>query len=59
MATIKDLTINNQSLKLLFSENEIEQRICALAEELKQDYKEESPLFIGVLNGSFMFLVFQ
>ena len=33
----------------------IEARIIALANQIDADYKQERPLFIGILNGSFLF----
>lgn len=56
MSQSKDLSINNQPLTLLFSESEIEQRVKALAKEVQENFEEDSPLLIGVLNGSFMFI---
>src|SRR5690348_4872597 len=37
------------------SENEIQQKIQQLALQLSNDYKHAKPLFIAILNGSFMF----
>ncbi len=37
------------------SEEEIQNRINELASQISSDYKGRSPLFIGILNGSFMF----
>jgi hypoxanthine phosphoribosyltransferase len=33
----------------------IQERITSLAKQLNEDFKGKSPIFIGVLNGSFMF----
>ena len=33
----------------------IEGRIIALAQQIDLDYAQERPLFIGILNGSFLF----
>ena len=33
----------------------IEARIIALAQQIDLDYAQERPLFIGILNGSFLF----
>jgi hypoxanthine phosphoribosyltransferase len=35
---------------------QIQDRIKELAEQISQDYKEKIPIFIGVLNGAFIFL---
>jgi hypoxanthine phosphoribosyltransferase len=37
------------------SENEIQQKIQQLALQLSNDYQHAKPLFISILNGSFMF----
>lgn len=38
------------------SENKIQSRIKELAEKISKDYKGKVPVFIGVLNGSFIFM---
>ena len=42
--------------KLLLSEEEIRKRIKELAAEISDDYSGRRPVFIGVLNGSFLFI---
>ncbi len=42
--------------RLLLSEEDIRNRIRELAEEISRDYEGRCPVFIGVLNGSFIFL---
>jgi hypoxanthine phosphoribosyltransferase len=37
------------------SENEIQQKIRELARQISNDHKQMKPLFIAILNGSFMF----
>lgn len=37
------------------SEAEIQQQIKSLAQNINRDYKNKKPLFISILNGSFMF----
>jgi len=37
------------------SEQEIQQRITELASQISADYEGRNPLFIGILNGSFIF----
>ena len=37
------------------SEQEIQDRINQLAIQISADYEGKNPLFIGILNGSFMF----
>lgn len=37
------------------SEQEIQQRIAELAQQISADYEGKQPIFIGILNGSFIF----
>lgn len=36
--------------------DEIQKRVAELGKELSEEYKSKLPIFIGVLNGSFMFM---
>lgn len=38
------------------SEEEIQKRIVELGKQISEEYKAKLPIFIGVLNGSFMFM---
>ena len=38
------------------SEEEIQKRIAELGKQISEEYKAKLPIFIGVLNGSFMFM---
>ncbi|TVZ16806.1 adenylate kinase [Maribacter sp. MAR_2009_72] len=38
------------------NETEIQQAVASVAEKIAADYKDETPIFVGVLNGSFMFV---
>lgn len=49
------LLINNQAFQLFLTEAEIMARIAQLAQQLNADYSSRKPIFIAVLNGSFMF----
>lgn len=49
------ITIKNLHFQPFISKTDIEQRIQQLAEQINQDYAEKTPLFVAVLNGSFMF----
>lgn len=49
------LQINNQTFQLFLSEAAILSRIQQLASNLQNDYKDSKPIFLAVLNGSFMF----
>jgi len=48
--------IGNDEFVPLLSEEEIQKRIKELAEQISSDYKASLPVFIGVLNGSFLFM---
>lgn len=52
METIK---LHDLHFKPFISAKEINSIVCSLAEQVGKDCKEETPLFIGILNGSFMF----
>jgi len=47
---LKDLTF-----KRFISEEKIQPRITELADQINQDYADRSPVFLPILNGSFMF----
>ncbi|MES2275744.1 MAG: hypoxanthine phosphoribosyltransferase [Bacteroidota bacterium] len=40
----------------LIDQNTIEKRIAEIAAHLNEDYADRNPIFIGVLNGSFLFI---
>ena len=43
-------------MKLLLSEAEIKKRVKTLAKRISKDYKDKSPIFIGILNGCYVFM---
>ena len=43
-------------MKLLVSEKEINERVKALGKIITEDYKGKSPIFIGILNGCYVFM---
>ena len=43
-------------MKLLIPENEIKDRVKTLGKKITKDYKTESPIFIGILNGCYVFM---
>jgi len=47
---------NSYTLKKIISEDRIQKRVKELASELSKKFTNEIPIFIGVLNGSFMFM---
>ena len=48
--------ISQPKLKEYISEEKISKRVNKLAKKLNKDYKDKNPIFIGILNGSFIFL---
>lgn len=59
--TLKEFTIpkgypfEGKTLDILISERELKDRIAELAIDISEQFKSEKPIFIGVLNGSFLF----
>lgn len=43
-------------MKLLISESEIKKRVKALANIINEDYKGKKPIFVGILNGCYVFM---
>ena len=43
-------------LQVLYSEEEIRRRVMEMGEELYDRYADKNPLFVGVLNGCFVFM---
>lgn len=50
-----EITINNDRFALYLPEEKIKARVKELAERLNNDYRGKVPIFIGILNGSFIF----
>ncbi|MCG8374790.1 MAG: hypoxanthine phosphoribosyltransferase [Balneolales bacterium] len=47
---------NGEIFKIFITKEQIDARLSLLGEELDRDYEGKNPIFIGVLNGSFIFL---
>lgn len=47
--------IHDKTFHVYISKEQISERIAELAKQIDQDYKGLNPLFIGILNGSFIF----
>jgi hypoxanthine phosphoribosyltransferase len=52
MGTVK---VHDKSFEVYLSETTIQQRVKEIAEQINTDYAGRRPLFIAILNGSFMF----
>ncbi len=49
------ITVNNERFRIFITENEIRKRVGELAHGINKDFAGKTPIFIGVLNGSFIF----
>lgn len=49
------MKIKDKEFSKYIDKEDIQQRIRILAQQINQDYEGKKPLFIAVLNGSFMF----
>ena len=50
------MRINNKKLLKIIDEVSIQKRVKEIAIELTSKFKDKKPIFIGVLNGSFIFI---
>ena len=50
------IKLHDLYFKPFISENEIDAVIQRMVNEVAKDLKDEIPVFIGILNGSFMFV---
>jgi len=51
-----ELWIGTEKFVPYITEEQIQKRVAELGKEISHDYKAKLPIFIGVLNGSFMFM---
>ncbi len=49
------VNVNNERFRIFIPETDIQKRVEELASEINRDYAGKTPIFIGVLNGSFIF----
>jgi hypoxanthine phosphoribosyltransferase len=56
MNSTEKIIIGNDEFVPMLTEDQIQKRIKELAAQLSQEYKSTVPIFIGVLNGSFLFM---
>ncbi len=50
------IQLHDKFFKPFISEKEIQQAVQRIADKVAEDYKGQTPIFVGVLNGSFMFV---
>ena len=50
------MRIKDKSFKILIKDEDLQARIKKMANQINKDYKDREPLFIGILNGCFMFI---
>tara|TARA_R110002050_G_scaffold273304_5_gene417371 strand:- start:322 stop:1428 length:1107 start_codon:yes stop_codon:yes gene_type:complete len=50
------IQIHDKFFKRYLSESEIQQAVKTVADKIAADYKDDTPIFVGVLNGAFMFV---
>ncbi|MCW9708524.1 hypoxanthine phosphoribosyltransferase [Fodinibius salsisoli] len=50
------VSCNGESFSIYLTKKEIERRVEELGEELSAEYEGKNPIFIGVLNGAYIFL---
>ncbi len=48
--------VADKTFKIMIDAESIQQRIVALGEQINLDFKEKKPVFIGILNGCFLFM---
>ena len=51
----KTILVNNEQFVPFIDERKIQKRVKELGKKISSDYKDRVPIFIGVLNGSFVF----
>jgi hypoxanthine phosphoribosyltransferase len=51
----KSVTIHGLKFMLLISSRKIQDAIAVIAKKIDRDFKNQNPLFLAVLNGSFLF----
>lgn len=52
---MQTVTLHDKTFELFIAEQAIQEAITALAQQINKDYTGKNPLFLGILNGSFLF----
>ena len=50
------MTVLDRPHEIVLSESQIEEKVRELGSEITNDYSDKSPIIVGILKGSFMFL---
>ncbi|MBS1763444.1 MAG: hypoxanthine phosphoribosyltransferase [Bacteroidetes bacterium] len=53
---MQQVTILDKTFEVMISRKQIENRVKEIASQLNGEYKDKNPVFIGVLNGAFLFM---
>ena len=52
---MKKIKVLDKEFEISIPAEKIQKRIAEIAQDLSRDYKDMDPVFLGILNGSFMF----
>jgi len=52
---VKKIKVLDKEFEISIPAEKIQKRIAEIAQDLSRDYKDMDPVFLGILNGSFMF----
>lgn len=52
----KNIRVNNETFVIYLTDKKIRKRVIQLAKRISKDYQGRVPIFIGILNGAFMFM---
>ncbi len=50
------VSCNGDTFSIYLTEQEIAERVAELGQQIREDYRDRHPIFVGVLNGAFVFL---
>ena len=50
------VTIRNKEFEILLSSEQIREAIQIMAKQIREDYKSKHPVYLGILNGCFIFM---
>jgi hypoxanthine phosphoribosyltransferase len=50
-----NITVHDKSFEPYINASSILEKVASIAEDLNKDYQDKRPLFVAILNGSFMF----